>query len=68
MGKRELKDFPKAERGKVKSAYCRRKDISDVMVKSGNVDHAGESTDNEVYDCYNRVLSFSTILLKIKCP
>ena len=64
-GKKAAKDFTRAERGKVKFAYCRRKVFWDVIVKLVNAGHTSDSAVDEVYNCYGRSLPVSTILRKM---
>ncbi len=64
-GKKPAKDFTRAERGKVKFAYCRRKVFWDVIVKLVNIGHTCDSAVDEVYNCYDRSLPVSPILHKM---
>ena len=64
-GKKPAKDFTRAERGKVKFAYCRRKVFWDVIVKLVNAGHMSNSAVDEVYNCYGRSLPVTTILRKM---
>ena len=64
-GKKAAKHFTRAERGKVKFAYCRRKVFWDVIVKLVNAGHTSDLAVDEVYNCYGRSLPVSTILRKM---
>ena len=55
-GKKAAKHFTRAERGKVKFAYCRRKVFWDVIVKLVHAGHTSDSAVDEVYNCYGRSL------------